>query len=204
MHIASARFHSPEGNRSVTDSGWPNRSAPLCSLDLSGSAVAGTRGNDQRRRRRDVSRRVATKEYRSPETPKAALKAAPTVRRGREDLCEKSILPTRREFCNPRVATGNCGHVGAPDGGLGSTEELTALTDIPNETEKAAAAREKATARAKAYRAAHPDEVKAREKAYRAANAAKISAQKAAYYRANREKMLATKAALYAAKKAPQ
>ena len=51
----------------------------------------------------------------------------------------------------------------------------------PNETEKAAA-RQKAAARARAWRAAHPDEAKAREKAYRAANAAKISAQKAAYY----------------------
>lgn len=81
-------------------------------------------------------------------------------------------------------------------GGLGSTEELPALTDTPNETAKAA--------RAKTWRAAHADEIKAREKAYRAANADKISAQKAAYYLANRERILAARAAQYAAKKSPQ
>ena len=83
------------------------------------------------------------------------------------------------------------------------------MTDTPNETEKAAA-RQKAAARPrtwraahidevkardKAYRAAHADEVKAHDRAYRAANADKISAQKAAYYLANRERILATKAA---------
>ena len=122
------------------------------------------------------------------------------IRQGRERgklLSRKHSIPHLRPVSQDLIlATGML--VPATDRrGLGSTEELPALTDTPNKTEKAAASQ-------RAWRAAHPDEVKARDKAYRAAHASQISAQKAAYYAANRERILAARAARLAAKKSPQ